>query len=258
MKIRPLLVLAALGAALLVPTAAEAAPANGLAEQTQLILTADRLVPVFSYSSTKVTQTNGNTTIKDTTSGSSTSLLFGSEPLGVRTIHTVPRVAFDFAVIPHLTVGGALAFAFSLGGSHEVERNQNNTTTTVKVDSPSTTVIGIAPRVGYVIPFGEVFAFWPRAGFGFYSVRQSTEDEDNNGRTRFTTRDTIFSLDLDPQFAIVPIEHFFFHVGPILNIPLSGSRSSESVRGATTTTVDNDLTVWHFGVSAGLGGWFNL
>lgn len=259
MKIRTLGFLgASVAAALAIPTTAHAADANGFGSQTQLILSADRLVPVFSYSSVKVTDTEGNRTTKDTTSGSSTSILWGQD-VGVNNVHTVPRVGLDVSIgSTHLTVGGDLAFAFSLGGSHEVETTQNNTTTTVKTDSPSTTVIGLAPRVGYILPLGDVFALWLRGGFGFYSVKQTFEEAGNNGNNRTTNRDSVFSLDLDPQFAIIPIEHFFFTVGPLVNIPLTGSRSTELVRGAVTTTVDNDLTVWHLGVAAGLGGWFNL
>jgi hypothetical protein len=43
-----------------------------------------------------------------------------------------------------------------------------------------------------------------------------------------------------------------------VNIPLTGSRSLESTTGATTTSVSHDISVFHFGVSAGLGGWINL
>src|SRR5687767_89260 len=101
----------------LVSSAANAADANGLADQTQLILTADRLVPVFAYSSVSTTQTEGPNTTTETTNGSSTSLLLG-EPLSVATIHTVPRVGFDFAIgASHFTVGGALVFGFGLSGS---------------------------------------------------------------------------------------------------------------------------------------------
>src|SRR5688572_16210201 len=136
MKIRTSFVLGAVGAALLVPASAEAAPANGLAEQTQLIISGDRLVPIFSYTNVKIEETNNNVTTRDSTSGSSTSLLWGSD-LGVGSVHTVPRVAFDFALgSSHITVGGALAFGFSLGGSRERERNQGGTTVTTKVDAP--------------------------------------------------------------------------------------------------------------------------
>ncbi len=82
--------------------------------------------------------------------------------------------------------------------------------------------------------------------------------DNNDVVTTRSTTDTLFSLDLDPQFAIVPVEHFFFHVGPLVNIPFGGSRSVQSTVGATTTTGSNDASVFHFGITAGLGGWINM
>lgn len=256
MKTRTLLALGALGAAALVPTTAEAQDAHGFGSQTQLIVSADRLVPAFSWSSVKETDsTNDNNS--DRTSGTSTSPLFGAD-LGAGTVHSIPRVGVDFAVIPHLTIGGAIPLAFTLGGSRETKRVNGNTTTTTTTDSPSTSVIGIGPRVGYILTFGDSFGLWLRGGFSFYAVRTTVEDKNDNTNNRLTTKDSIFSLDLDPQFVIAPLEHFFINVGPLVNIPLTGSRTTETVTGNTTRSVDNDLAVWHIGIHAGLGGWFNL
>jgi hypothetical protein len=263
MKTRNLLALGVLSASLLLPATSQAQDAHGFGSETQLLISADRLVPLFSWNSATVTTTQGNNQVKVTQSDSSTSLLWGSDSqafsFGSRTPHTVPRAAADFVVIPHLTIGGTLAFAFGLGGSTKTETTNNNQTVTVENDSPSTTIIALGPRVGYIIPFGDVLAVWLRGGFSFYSIKQTQETNDNNNTTeRDTTKVTAFSLDVDPQLVIVPLEHFFFTVGPAINIPLSGSVSQERVRGATTTTIDNDLTLWHFGISASVGGWFNL
>ncbi len=234
--------------------------ANGFGEKSQLILSVDRLMPLFSYSSQSVTFTRANgVTDKSSDSGTSMAFFLGREPnLGV--VHTVPRVAFDFTIIRHLTLGGAFAFAIGLGGSHE-ETPGNGVTT--KRDASKTTVVGFAPRVGYIIPLGDVFAFWPRAGFAFYSVSTKTPrlvNAPGPGQVEITetNSDSVFSLDLDPQFAWTPVQHFFIHFGPLVNIPLSGSRSAETVQGPTTTTEKADLSVFHFGLSAGLGGWFDL
>ena len=236
---------------------AAAAPANGMGEQTQLILSADRLVPLFSYARVSETRNEGAVEVTDATNGSSSSLLWGG-PLSVETPHTVPRVAFDFSIgHTRLTLGGSVVFGFGLGGSTETERVQNGQVVRVEVDSPKKTVIGVAPRVGYILPLGEYAAFWPRGGFAFYSVRTRTAEDDNANNTN-TLSDSVLSLDIDPQFAIIPTEHVFFNVGPIVNIPLSGSRSAEFVRGATTTTVERDVSYFQFGITAGIGGWFNL
>ena len=237
------------------PRSASAQDANGFGEKGQLILSADRLMPILSFSSQSVTTARPNgTTNKVTDSGTSAAFLFGREPnLGV--VHTLPRIAFDFTIIRHLTLGGSFAVGLGLGGKREVEPGDGTST---KFDSPNTTVIGFAPRVGYIIPLGHVFAFWPRAGFAVYSVSSTTDTLRNNIVEKDTDRDTVFSLDLDPQFAWTPIQHFFIHFGPLVNIPLAGSRSSENERGPMSVTTKSDLNVFHFGLSAGLGGWFDL
>lgn len=241
--------------ALLTPKSAAAQEANGFGEKTQLILTVDRLMPAFSYTSQTVTNTQGGATLKTTDSGTSAAFLFGREPnLGV--VHTIPRVAFDFTVVRHLTLGGAVAVAFGLGGTHEEDFGNNNTR---RSDAARTSIIGVAPRVGYVIPLASTFAFWPRAGFAFYSVSTRTSGvAQGNIEVTTTNNDSLLSLDLDPQFVWTPIQHFFFHFGPLVNVPLTGSRSIEIASGATTTTTKNDLSVFHFGLTAGLGGWFDL
>jgi hypothetical protein len=236
------------------PGTAAAQEANNLGEKGELIVSIDRFMPLLSYTSETVTTTRNNVTEKTTDTGTSAAFLIGNEP-NVGSVHTVPRVAFDYAVIKHLTVGGAFAFAFGLGGHHEEE--QGNVSR--KNDTPNNTIIGFAPRAGYVLPFHKNFAFWPRAGFGFYWTSAKTTTTNNMGVDTTTTNSNfLFSLDLDPQLAWVPVEHFFIHVGPLLNIPLTGSNSVEVATGSNTTTVKNDLSVFHFGLSAGLGGWFDL
>ena len=125
MKIRSLFAASAVVAALTFPATAHAADANGLGESTQLILSADRLLPLLSYTSAKITDTrNPGQTVESTTTGTTLSLLWGDDVASPAKIHTTPRVGFDFSLgASHFTVGGALAFAFSLGGSTEREVN---------------------------------------------------------------------------------------------------------------------------------------
>lgn len=237
------------------PGSASAQEANGFGEKGQLILSVDRLMPLLSYSSQSETSTQGGLTVKTSDSGTSAALLFGSEPT-LAVVHTLPRIAFDFTIVNHLTVGGSIAAVFGLGGSREVDAG--NGTPVRKTDTPSRTVIGFAPRVGYVLPVGRNFAFWPRLGFALYSVSSKSDNVVANAVVTTTNTDTLFSLDLDPQFVWTPIQHFFFNVGPLLNIPLSGSRSVEVEQGPRSDTTKSDLSLFHFGLSAGLGGWFDL
>ncbi len=235
---------------------ASADEANGFGEKTQLIVSVDRLMPAFSYTSQTVTATQGAATLKTTDSGTSAAFLFGREP-NLGAVHTIPRVAFDFTIVRHLTLGGSIAVAFGLGGTHEEDFGNNNATR--RTDAAKTSIIGLAPRIGYVLPLGNNFAFWPRAGFAFYSVSTKFQTvTQGNVEVTTTNNDSLLSLDLDPQFVWTPIAHFFFNFGPIVNVPLTGSRSVEVANGPTTTTTKNDLSVVHLGITAGLGGWFDL
>ena len=236
------------------PQAASAQEANGFGEKGELIISADRLLPLFSYSSESVSSNQNGVDTKTSDSATSVALLLGREPSLAVNPHTVPRIAIDYTVINHLTVGGTFVLAFGLGGTHQTETG----TVTVKTDAPKATVVGFAPRVGYVLPLGHTFGFWPRAGFAFYSISQKSDRTVGNNTTTVTDTDSIWSLDLDPQFVWVPLQHFFVHFGPLMNIPFAGSRSTEIVSGSNTTTTKNDLSVFHFGLSAGLGGWFDL
>lgn len=267
--------LVALGAAAVLVASTKdaqaAGHANGFGEKGEIIISGDRLVPLIGYTHSSVTVDGPlatNLTRSTSANQSGLSFLFGRDlssydGLGLPVnVHSIPRVAFDVTIIDRLTIGAGLAFAFGFGGSIKTERVANNTnaTTTTKADAPSATAIGLAPRVGYILPFGEHLAFWPRVGFAFYSVGIKTE-ETNNGNNITTTNkvtDTIFSLDLDPQLAIIPTEHFFFTIGPMLNIPLTGGRSISSSTGATTQEIDNDISLLHFGIHASIGGWLNV
>lgn len=246
--------------------------ANGFGEKGELIVTADRLVPVFSWSYGTVSRTtNNNVELTTSSSGGGISLLFGRNPTRSEdgrvpvNVHTLPRVAFDVTVIRSLTVGAGLAFGFGLGGTNKDETEANGNKVSRSTDAPTATAIGVTPRVGYIFALNNVFAFWPRVGLGIYSISGSTEDTPTPGTTVTTTRtDTLFSLDLDPQFAIVPLEHFFIHVGPIVNVPLGGSRSTTTVtrtdtpKTETTREDSADASMFNIGISAGLGGWFNV
>ncbi len=234
------------------------AQAKGFGDKHHLILTADRLVPVFSVERTSTTfQRGNNATQTDSVTRTSTMLLFSS-PLERLTVHTVPRVGVDFTVIDRLTVGGFVAFGLGLGGSNKTEVVTGATRNEASLDAGDGTLFGIGPRVGYILPLADVLALWLRGGFSFYAQTNRDYDFDNNNRVRRSLTTTSFSIDLDPQLAIVPIEHFYFSFGPLLNIPVAGSRKIERQEGAGTTSVTNDFSQFHVGINASLGGWFNL
>lgn len=227
-------------------------------ERGQLILTADRLLPLASFTAQTITASQGATETKTSDRGASFALLVGREP-GLGSMHTVPRLAVDFAVMDHLTVGTSFVVAFGLGGSHSEERTQNGGATARKHNAPEATILGFAPRVGYVVPLSARLAFWPRAGVAFYSARSKTEQSNDAGAVSTTTdSDTLFSFDVDPQLVWSPATGFFLHGGPIANLPLSGAHTSEFAQAGSAGTRTDDLSVSHVGVSVALGGWLSL
>lgn len=265
-------------AALFVAISSDAHAADkalGFGEKGNLIISADRLVPLFGYTHASVTipGNNNNGQIREVSvNASGTSFLFGKDvssydgnfygnvgqPLNV---HSVPRVAFDINIIDRLTLGLGFAFAFGFGGSVKVEQVIGpNATRTTKTDAPTATMFGIAPRVGYILPLSEHLALWPRGGFAFYSVSLKNDNVDNNNNVITTQKvtDTIFSIDLDPQLVIIPTEHFFFTVGPMLNIPLTGGRTYTTTTGGRSVEDDQDISVLHFGIHASIGGYVNI
>src|ERR1700731_3949987 len=68
-------------------------PAFG--DRGQLVLTADRLFPVVSYTTQTITAVEGPTTTRTTDSGASVALFIGREPT-LAAVHTIPRLAVDF------------------------------------------------------------------------------------------------------------------------------------------------------------------
>jgi hypothetical protein len=165
---------------------------------------------------------------------------------------TVPQVGVDVGVVAGLTVGGSIGF-FSQGGTNESTPSGG---ASVSRDSPSTTAFLLAPRVGYGIPLLPWLAFWGRLGLSYYSYHSSSEGTGNNP-TSFESTTSGVQLNLDPTFVFVPVEHFGITAGPYLDLPLSGSSSTETTLAGTTVTPPDDSTKFTaFGLKVGLLGAF--
>ena len=248
--------------ALAAPSRAAGDDANGFGEKHQLIVTADRLLPLIGYTHASVSTTTNGQDLSDSHSGVNVGLLFGASlatpSSSVVDVHTLPRVAFDFTVIRSLTIGGAIAFAAGFAGKESQEAVVGGVKTTTQTDDPSSYAFGFTPRVGYVLPLTEYLAFWPRLGVGIYHVNAHSTRTIANVETETSVGDTILSLDVDPQLVITPYPHVFMHIGPILNAPLTGSRSTDTTAGSRTVSVSNDVSLLRVGLSAGIGGWFSL
>jgi hypothetical protein len=92
------------------------------------------------------------------------------------------RPALDYFVIPNLSVGGAVEFAFS-SPAH----------------SPTFTSFGIAPEVGYELALSDTWSFWPQGALPISFP--------NPGDPHVTL--VIFA-----PFLVHPAPHFFFGIGP--------------------------------------------
>jgi hypothetical protein len=245
----------ATGAFALVMTAAassSAQDARGFGTKGQLIFSADRLVPLFAYTSNKVSFGDGSSQSVHSTSLSvlpNLNGLGGSNNSPV--FYNVPRLAFDYTIIDRLTLGGSIAFAVTPGAGVD---SKDGAGRTVSTDAATTTYFSIAPRVGYILPLSEMFAFWPRGGLSFHTL--STKAPDQN-----TTRTDSFNqwaINLEAMFALVPVQNFFFLAGPVIDIPLTGTTKSEVTRNGATVSQSNDFSSFHTGLSVGLGGYINL
>lgn len=270
--LRPLI---ATSAALLVLLAAASAgaqePARSFAQRGQLIVSADWLVPLIAYDNQTTSPSpnpNNASTSNQTTTISLLPNINGAN--GAPNFYNIPRIAFDYAVVDHLTIGGAVYAAFVPSNKTTTQATAaNGTVTTTTSDNGTTTVFGIAPRVGYAIPISSAFAFWPRGGFSFNTLNVSTKPNTTVIGPVTTTNQTSttvneFAIDLEAIFVVAPVHHFGFFFGPVLDIPLTGSNDSTTT---TTTTTANSNTVTtaqnnnsfsdlHVGVTIGLLGWF--
>lgn len=256
---RTLLVSATLAAALSAAAAARAESHVRLGDKTQWILSVDRLMPLVGYGVRSTTVLAGDTTTRVTESGASFSFFAGHEP-SLGAMHTVPRLAADFVVLPRLTVGGSFVLAFGLDGTRAEERTTNGATTYSKRNNaPGSTLLGFAPRAGYLLPITETLFFWPRAGIAFYSLKSAREHTSYEGATSTSAvTNTVLSLDLDPQLVWTPFPHLLVHAGPITNLPLAGTHETSFEQSGESEARSDDVAIFRIGLSVGLGAWFDL
>ena len=131
------------------------------------------------------------------------------------------RLAFDYLIIDHLSVGGSLGYA-----SYDYDEQNDGS------------IFIFSPRVGYAYAFGKVVGIWPRGGLNYHSF--SVDDGwDESG----------FGLNLECMFPITPTEHFGFLVGPTIDFDISGDRDYDG------PGPDWDRTYRTIGLQAGVFGW---
>ncbi|HEY1697152.1 MAG TPA: hypothetical protein VGG39_33560 [Polyangiaceae bacterium] len=252
--------------------------AGSFGDQGQFILSADRLFPLLGYSHASETEPNppaGASKATDSESYSNLGFFYGSTPaftdrptvngagaivpggIQVTNFYTVPRVGFDYTIIPNLTIGGDLILFFTLGGttSHEVDNNAGGTQTTT-ASEPTNLTFGIAPRVGYILHFSELFSLWLRGGLSFYTETWKQSSTVANQAASFSANYDQLALDLEPQLVITPIQHVGFTAALDADIPLTGGHSYTENIGGTSSSVSAASNIFFIGGTVGMLVWF--
>jgi hypothetical protein len=260
---------AAMGVLLTTSVAGAQTTGEGFGQRGEFVFSADRLVPVISFTQNKVTFDKANPNVSVSTTGSGLSLLWGNNSVfgfqggggvagftggGDSTFYTTPRVGFDYVFLPNWTIGGDLFVFFTLGKSQTV------TTGNVSrdVNQPSANAVGIAPRVGYIFGLSPLLSFWLRGGLSYYHAGTSIKDGTCTDQSD-TTGLGVFGLDIDPQLVISPAPHFAFEVGPAVDIGFAGSASVTNVGAGncnTTVTTSGGYSSYNIGLTGGMIGWF--
>jgi len=138
--------------------------------------------------------------------------------------YNIPRLAFDYAVINKLTVGGAVGFS---SADREL-RGQGSATTTTFL---------LQPRVGFLHMFGRVAGIWARGGFAYH--RSAQED---------VYAESGFGLNLEAHIPIVFVEHFGMTVGFTFDQSLTANYDPAA-------SVDYPVMYQSFALQVGLFGW---
>lgn len=234
---------------------AAAPPRSSLGEQGQMIFGAERVLTLFAFESSKTVDTSQAGVTQTVSASQTSSSILGSNPAGpgggITTFYKIPRLGFDYVVIPNLTVGGSAMMLFTLGSGETSKTETAGRTTTTNFDGSSITLFGLAPRVGYVIALSEMFAIWPRGGLSFYSASVRSPS-DPNAKTVETNTISQWALDAEGLFVFTPFPHVGITAGLAFDVPITGSLKNEKVTGPTTTTTTFDASLWHVGINAGL------
>jgi hypothetical protein len=225
-------------------------------QKGQFILSADRLMPFFAYTTERTTLEQPNAKDTVSTSNASMSLLFGRST-SATVAYTVPRVGFDYTLLEHFTLGGNLVLIFGFGGSVSSTHETPGASTTTSQDSPTVTGFGIEPRAGYIIDLSHVFYLWLLGGLAAYSFKSKTTNVNNAGvQTSNSVSRTVFGLALEPTLVIEPVSHVGITIGLPIDLGFAGSQTVESQTGANTQSTDYGYTSYHFGLNAGLLAYF--
>ena len=249
---RWLAAVAGMGCILSTASFAHAQMKQEFGEQGEFIIGADRLVPLLSWSRYSVDEPTGPGVSSMTGSSNQTSfsLLFGSTEDPADQFYTVPRVGFDYVVVPNVTVGGDFMLLFTSGSSSTETDNTNGTSSQANQSSPSLTGFGIAPRGGYILRLNEIVSLWFRGGFSYYQ----TSTSDSNDHTTNSVQQWAF--DLEPQAVFTVIPHVGFTGAVNLDIPFGGSTSVETDINGISNKTSAFSSIAYLGATVGMLAYF--
>ena len=253
-------------AVLFVARAAGAQEAGqGMHKSGGFILSAERLFGLSFWSfhqERDAVPVAGATALDTTTSGTSFSLLFGSNVGSTSTgtggsiagalpsPYMTPRLAFDFLPIESLTVGGSIGFLTSSGETESL----NNV---VPRDTATITIFALTPRIGYVIPITDAIYFWPRVGITYFSWNATTNPPPPvppaPQQPEVSATLSGFAIDIEPAFVFAVVPHFGISVTPVADIPLAGSISQDP---ADPNEPETRVKIRNIGATVGILGFF--
>lgn len=140
------------------------------------------------------------------------------QPIG---LFDVPRLAFDYFVVPNLSIGGSLGF-FTFDPDTDDD------------DSDEVDGFLFSPRVGYAVPFNEEWGVWPRGGLTY-------ADREGGAAVLEQT-----ALSLEVPFYFMPARNVGFTASILFDIGLTGETRVNGVR----RDYDEDLLGVAFGIFA--------
>lgn len=132
----------------------------------------------------------------------------------------VPRVGFDYFIIPQLSLGGSLALA-----SYDPDDDDD--------DDDEVSTFLFAPRVGYAIEFNASWGVWLRGGFSYYS----------QGFANDTSRN-LLALSGEGAFYYLPAPNVGFTLSPLFDLGLTGEVENDDA--------DQDYTERVFALMLGM------
>ncbi len=213
-------------AALVASSVSFSAAAQSVGNKGDFSIAAER---VFGFAVGSAENEDGTTGIETETDYVKFSLLWNGQnpPLGASPVFAVPRVGFDYFIIDGLSLGGAAGFSL--------------VSTDLGPADIDTTSFLLHPRVGYLAMFNDTIGIWPRGGLTMMFV--SSETDPGNAESDAN----LFALTAEAPLAIA-VENVMFQVGPTIDWGFAGEQDD----GAD----EDDLSVFEFGIYAGIGGVF--